>query len=230
MEKINISFFCPAYNEEENLESVVLKVIEILKEISNRFEVIIVNNGSTDKTGDIADNLAKRIPEVRVIHHSTNREYGGALKSGFTNAKYENVAYMDSDNQYDFSDIKIMIPLLEKYDIVTGYRMNRSDSSYRIFQSEIYNLVIKILFGLRVKDIDCSLKIYKKYVLDNMQITSNSPFIDAEMMIKAKKNGYKIGEIGVKNFPRIAGSATGANPKGIFITLKEIICFWLKRR
>lgn len=229
MKKINISFFCPAYNEEENLESVVLKVIDILKEISNKFEVIIIDNGSTDKSREIANNLARSFSEVEVIHHSTNREYGGALKSGFTNAKYENVVYMDSDNQFDFSDIEIMIPLLEEYDVVTGYRMNRSDSFYRIFQSKIFNLIIKFLFGLKFKDINCSLKIYRKQVLDNMQITSDSSFIDAEMMIKALKNGYKIGEIGVKHFPRIAGSATGATPKVIFITLKEIICFWIRR-
>ncbi|NQU99368.1 MAG: glycosyltransferase family 2 protein [Parcubacteria group bacterium] len=223
-----VSFFCPAFNEEENLEQVIESVLPVLKEVSDDFEIIIIDNGSEDRTPQIADELARRIPEVRVIHHETNRQYGGALKSGFKNARNEVVVYMDSDNQYDFNDFKKMVPHLATHEVVIGYRKERHDSMYRLFQSKIFNTIIKLLFGVRVRDINCSFRAYKKTVLDNIDIYSNSGFIDAEMLIKAKNKGYSIFEVAVMHFFRKAGKSTEAKPFMVLITIKEVLFYWVE--
>lgn len=224
----SVTFFCPAFNEEENLEVVIKSALSTLKDVSNCFEIIIIDNDSTDNTTQIAERLATEIPEVRVIHHEFNREYGGALKSGFKNAKNKFVVYIDSDNQYDFGDFKKMIPYLVAYDIVVGYRKKRHDSKYRLFQSNIFNFCIRLLFNIKLRDINCSFKVYKREVLDNIDIYSNSTFIDAEMLINAKNKGYSIFEIPVQHFPRKAGKATGAKPYVVFLTIKEILIYWFK--
>lgn len=224
----SISYFCPAYNEQENLEKAINSALPVLAGLGLPFEVIIVDNGSTDKTPQIADRLALTYPQVRVIHHASNREYGGALKSGFMNAANEIVVYTDSDNQYDFNDFKKMLPYLDNYDVVTGVREYRHDSIYRKIQSAIFGLLLRILFCLKAKDINCSFKIYRKEVLDNIAICSNSAFIDAEMYIRAKKKGYKICEVPVTHLPRLAGRATGAKPLVVLITIKEIFNYWFR--
>lgn len=226
----SVSFFCPAYNEEGNLERVINSVLPVLKEVSDDFEIIIIDNASKDNTRKIADKLASKFPQIRVIHHEHNREYGGALKSGFQNAGKEFVVYTDSDNQYDFANFKDMVPLILKYDIVSGYRVQRHDRKYRVFQSKIFNWVINLLFGLGVKDINCSFKVYRRKVLDDIEITSSSAFIDAEMLIKARHKGYSIFDVPVEHFPRLAGQSTGAKPHVVFLTLKEIISYWVKFR
>lgn len=221
-----ISFFCPAFNEEGNLEKFIYSVLPVLREVTNSFEIIIVDNGSQDNTPAIADNLAKKITGTRVIHHEFNREYGGALKSGFNNCQNDLVVYTDSDNQYDFNDFKKFLAFIDKFDVVIGYRLIRHDSAYRIFQSAIFNTIIKALFGLKLRDINCSFKLYRREVLDNIDIVSNSSFIDAEMLIKARNKGYAIFEIPVSHFPRKSGKASGAKPAAVLITLKEIFNFW----
>lgn len=223
MQKIKeLSYFCPAYNEEENLETHVKRVLLVLEEIAEKYELLIVNNGSTDKTPEIADNLAKTHPSIRVIHHESNRDYGGALKTGFENCKFELIAYTDSDLQFDFEDVKPMLPFFPSFDAVIGYRKNRQDSLYRKFQSKIFNLLTKIMFRLKVKDINCSLKVIKKEFVDQIKITSRSSFIDAEILIKILKRGAKIKEMGITHYARTAGAATGHRPMVIFITFKEM--------
>lgn len=223
----SVSFFCPAYNEEDNLERMVNSVLPVLRESAQDFEIIIVDNASTDNTPQIADRLAANIPQIRVIHNIFNRGYGGALRTGFSNATKEFVVYTDSDNQYDFNDFKLMIPYLSKYDIVTGYRLKRHDSRYRLFQSGIFNFLIRLLFGLRMKDINCSFKVYRKKALDGIRFSSNSAFIDSEMFIQARRNGFRIYEVPVQHFARTAGKAYGAKPHMVIFTVKEIITYWL---
>jgi len=226
----SVSFFCPAYNEEGNLEKLVDSVLPVLREVTDDFEIIIVDNGSEDQTPQIADKLSKNIPQLRVIHHMDNREYGGALKSGFHHAKKEFVVYTDSDNQYNFGDFRQMIPLIREYDIVSGFRTERHDKKYRLIQSRIFNGLINFLFGFKLRDINCSFKVYQKKVLEDIVISSNSAFIDAEMLIKADHKGYRITEVPVRHFPRLAGQATGAKPHVVLLTLKEIIWYWVKFR
>ncbi len=223
MEKLKeLSYFCPAYNEEENLEKHIENVRPVLEEIAEKYELLIVDNGSTDKTGEIADELAKKYSFIRVIHHESNRDYGGALKSGFENCRYEFICYNDSDLQYDFSEVKPMIPFLKDHGVVIGFRKNRKDNFYRKFQSKIFNFLSRSMFGLRVKDINCSFKVIQKKYIDAMKIISRSAFIDAELLIKAKKQGAKIKELEITHYPRVAGAATGHRPVVIFYTFKEM--------
>lgn len=204
------------------MEKHVQSVLPVLEEIADNYELLIVNNGSTDKTGEIANRLSKEHKSVRVIHHESNHDYGGALKTGFENCRYQWIAYTDSDLQFDFSEIKQMLDLLEQYDGIIGIRKNRQDSLYRRFQSKIFNLLTKILFKLKAKDINCSFKVIKKHFIDQIKIKSRSSFIDAEILIKTQKKGAKFKEMEITHYPRIAGAATGHRPQVIFITFKEM--------
>lgn len=224
-----LSYFCPAYNEEENLEIHVERVLKVLKDIAEKYELLIVNNGSTDKTPEIADRLSRKHPHIRVIHHESNRDYGGALKTGYENCRFELIAYTDSDLQFDFADVKPMLPFFQTYDAVIGFKKNRQDSLYRKFQSKVFNFLTKTMFRLKVKDINCSLKVIKKEFIDQIKITSRSSFIDAEVLIKILKKGAKIKEIGVTHYPRIAGAATGHRPIVILMTFKEMFGTFLSR-
>jgi glycosyltransferase involved in cell wall biosynthesis len=224
----SVSFFCPAYNEEDNLERFIYSVLSVLQELAHDFEIIIVDNASTDRTPQIADQLAKNIPQIRVMHNTSNKGYGGALRTGFNSATKELVVYTDSDNQYDFNDFRQMIPYLSEYDIVTGYRLQRHDSRYRLFQSDIFNFLIWMLFGLRLKDINCSFKVYRKDVLDKIRFSSNSAFIDAEMLSEAKRKGFRICEVPVRHFARTAGNAQGGKPYTVIFTIKDIFICWLR--
>lgn len=217
-----LSYFCPAYNEEENLEEHVRRVLPVLKDLAETYELLIVNNGSTDKTPEIAERLCKEHKGVRVIHHESNRDYGGALTTGFTNCKYDLIAYTDSDLQYDFGEVKDMLPFFPEYDVVIGNRHNRKDNLYRKFQSKVFNGLTKFMFGLKVKDINCSFKAIKKKFVDGMNITSRSSFIDAEILIKALNQGATIREVNITHYHRTAGAATGHRPMVIFITLQEM--------
>lgn len=225
----SVSFFCPAFNEEENLEKAISCVLPVLKEATDKFELLIVDNCSTDKTPQIADKLASEIPQIRVIHNATNKGYGGALKTGFNSVKNDVIVYTDSDNEYDFKEFKKLIGYLDSYDVVIGYRFKRQDSFYRLMQSAIFNAFITLLFGTKFKDINCSFKAYKRSVLEAMNINSRSAFIDAEMLIKALDNGYRIREVPVTHFRRQAGKSSGAKPAMVFVTIQEMFSFWLAR-
>lgn len=233
----NISVFLPAFNEEENIQDSVLSISDFLKKNFNKFEIIIVNDGSRDKTPAIVLKLAKKYKEIRLVNHKTNLGYGAALRTGFKNSNYDVIFYTDADNQFDIRDLKKVIPLLKTHDIVSAYRMKREDPLMRIFIAYVYNLIIRILFNLKVKDIDASFKLYKKNVLDSLHLKSNTGLIDAEVLIKAKRKGFKIGQIGVKHYPRLKGRTmyevgkrnkiiAFVRPQVITDILKEIGVLW----
>lgn len=228
--KPTISFFSPAYKEEENLPIVVEKAIEVLKKVASKFEVVIVEDGSPDKTGRIADSLSRKHPKiVRVIHHKKNLGYGPALKTGFEKAnKYDYVFYTDSDLQFDLSELKRLTKHLGSHDVVIGYRINRALAFKRLVQTIIYNFMVKLLFGLKAKDINCSMKIVKRSVMDKIKLQSKSAFIDAELLIKLRNLNVDIKEIGVAHYPRVAGKAYGGKPSVIWETFSEMISFWWK--
>ena len=177
MEKINeISFFCPAYNDQDNLPVLIPNVHKFLSEISEKFEIIIVEDGSPDKTGEAADNLARQYGNIRVIHHPKNMGYGAALRDGFKAAKYEYVMYTDGDNQYDVMEFRPYLHLLGSADVLSGYASKKVISFRRKVQSEVYNWLIAVLFFVWIKDIDCAMKIYRRKVLSSMDIKSTSAF------------------------------------------------------
>ena len=228
MKKIpELSVFFPAYNEEANLQDTVEKAIHILSKIAEKYEVLIIDDGSTDKTGKIADTLAQKYPFIRVIHHPVNRGYGAAFKSGLYNSCYQWLAFTDADGQFDFSEITDFIAKQKETeaDLVIGYYLKRAVPPIRILGSKVWEFLVFLLFGLKVRDIDCGFKFINKKVagrIKNLE-AERGPFINSEFLIKAKKAGFKIVEIGVHHYPRQAGKATGASLKVILSGLTDLI-------
>lgn len=219
----SISFFCPAYHDEKNLPVLISYVSEFLKEITDTFEIIIVEDGSPDKTGEVADALAKEFPNVQVIHHPKNLGYGVTLRDGYLAAKYDYVMYTDGDNQYDVREFLPYLHLLETNDVLSGYVTQKALSFRRKVQSEVYNWLVRILFFVWFRDINCAMKIFKRKFLDSISIKSSSCFIDAEMIIKAKNGGFKIAQFPVTHFSRTEGLASGSKASVIVSTIAEMV-------
>jgi len=223
---ISVTAFFPAYYDEGNIGKVVRKAVQVLEELRLKdYEVIVIEDGSPDKTGEVADELAAEFEKVRVIHHEKNMGYGATLRDGFVNAKMDYVFYSDGDNQFDLDELKKFVALIPFTDIVVGYTKTKQYSLWRKFTSLSYNYVLKMLFGIRYWDIDCAFKIFKTDLFKKIQIESIDAFIDAEIMLKAKLLGYTSTELGVKHLPRVDGISTGARPSVILRTIKEIIAF-----
>jgi glycosyltransferase involved in cell wall biosynthesis len=224
----SISAFFPVLNEEGTVAQLTQDLLRILQsEFENR-EVIIVNDGSTDRTGEIAEELIKQHDGfVRVIHHEKSRGYGNAIQAGFAAAKYDLIFFTDGDYQFDMNDLYHAFSLVKGYDVVVGYRMNRKDPRLRIFLAKGYNWLVRILFGLKLKDIDCSFKLFSRSAIEKINLESQGYFIDTELMVKAKKRGLKIKEFGVKHLPRKSGKSK-VKMKHIFVTLNEITKLWTR--
>lgn len=228
MKKPSISFFCPAYFDEKNLPILIPKTYKILKENTSQFEILIVEDGSPDGTDKVADELAKKFaPHVRVIHHKKNLGYGATLKAGYTFAnKYEFVFYTDGDNQYNIEEIIIFLPYLKKYDAVIGYRTKRALKFSRQVQTRVFNWIIRLLFKIKMRDINCAMKIIRRKALNTIKLTSDGGFIDAELVIKLSRKNYLVKEVEVSHYPRKFGKASGGNPKLIFKTIFDMIKFY----
>lgn len=206
-DKPDISVFFPAYNEETNIEECITSALKVLKEVANNYEVIVVDDGSTDNTGKIADEWAKKDKHVRVIHHKPNKGYGAALRTGCTKAKYEYVFYTDSDLQFDIRELKKLIPLIKDADIVSGYRIHRDDPKMRILAAWVYNRIIRYYFGFKIKDVDSAFKLYRRNIFDTFNITCDHGIVDPEILIKANLNGFKIVQTGVHHYARNSGGS-----------------------
>jgi glycosyltransferase involved in cell wall biosynthesis len=218
-----LTAFFPAYYDEGNIGKVVDKAVEVIESMNLKdYEVIIIEDGSPDRTGEVADALAVKHEKVRVIHHEKNMGYGATLRDGFMNAKMEYVFYSDGDNQFDLDDLKKFMALIPFTDIVVGYRKQKQYSLYRKFTSLCYNYLLRLLFDIHYWDIDCAFKLFKADLFKKIQINSIDAFIDAEIMLKAKLLNYRTTEIGVVHLPRLDGISTGARPSVIVRTIKEI--------
>ena len=222
-----LSVFFPAYNEEANLEKTVTNAIGILEKVARQWEILIINDGSKDKTAEIAERLTLSDKRIRVITHSPNRGYGAAFKSGLYNARFPWIAFTDTDGQFDFSEITNFFKKQKETeaDLVIGYYLKREVPLIRIWGSKVWQLLVFLTFGLRVRDIDCGFKLIKKEVVDKIPPleAERGPFISSEFLIKAKAFGFKIVEIGVHHYPRLAGEATGANWKVVVSGFKDLI-------
>jgi len=219
---VSISVFFPCYNEQDNVARTVEKALAVLKKLNADFEVIIVNDGSSDATGQIADEIARTDSRVKVVHHHTNLGYGAALKSGFRAATKKLVFYTDSDGQFDINEMPPLLPLMEQYDIVSCYRLNRQDSSIRKINGWCWTKLVCLLFGIKIRDIDCAFKLYKREIFDKIKLSSAGALIDAEILARAIHKGYTVIQKGVHHYPRTAGSQTGANLQVILRAFKEL--------
>ncbi|MHC4912666.1 MAG: glycosyltransferase family 2 protein [Planctomycetota bacterium] len=220
---VSISVFFPCYNEQDNVAGVVEQALVVLKKLSADFEVIIVNDGSSDATGQIADEICRRDGRIRVVHHPTNRGYGAALQSGFKAATKELVFYMDGDGQFDMNEMPPLLPLIAEYDIVSCYRLNRCDPFIRRINGWCWTKLVCLLFGMKIRDIDCAFKLYKREIFDNITLSSTGALIDTEVLARAIRRGYRITQRGVHHYARTAGAQTGANLRVILRAFKELL-------
>jgi glycosyltransferase involved in cell wall biosynthesis len=225
---VSISAVLPAYNEEENIENATKRMADALRSLALRdWEVIIVDDGSADRTGQLADALAADDPaHVRALHHDPNRGYAAALSTGFTSARHQLIFFTDSDLQFDVAEIKNLVPLIEDADIVCGFRIYRFDHLTRLVMSWGFNLLVRIIFRIGVRDIDCAFKLFRREVFDKVKIESKKFFVNAEVLAKAKYHGFRLVEIGVRHYPRAAGRST-VRPSHVFSTLGELAHIWM---
>ena len=198
------------------------KTLTVLSENVRDFEIILVNDGSTDGTTETADQLAEAHSTVRVVHHDRNLGYGAALQSGFRAAMKDYVFYTDGDGQFDIAEITRLFPLIEQCDIVSAYRIRRQEGLLRKINAFFWTRLVCLLFGLHLKDIDCAFKLYKRRIFEDIEMHSTGALIDTEILARAQQKGYTIAQIGVHHYPRMAGSSTGANLKVILHAFREL--------
>lgn len=226
MVRRRISIVLPAFNEEEGIEEQVRTVLDATGPMGfEAREVMVVDDGSTDRTGEIIDRLASEIEEVRALHHPRNQGYADALRDGFKAARYELVFYTDSDLQFDIRELKNFLPAIDDYHLVCGFRIYRFDPLSRLILSWGYNLLARILFRIRVRDIDCAFKLFRREVFDRIEIESKNFFVDTEVLAKARALDLRMTEIGVRHYPRKRGRST-VRPSHVWNTLVELWKMW----
>jgi glycosyltransferase involved in cell wall biosynthesis len=230
-----LSYFFPAHDEAENVAGLVAEALEALPKLAETFEIICVDDGSTDGTGRIADELAAQHPGVvRAVHHPVNRGYGAALRSGFGAARHELVAFTDGDRQFRVEDLGRLTsrmgegdaPGAERVDVVAGYRLERADPPIRLLYARMYRLALRLFFGLRLRDVDCACKLFRRSALRGINVESEGAFLSAELLIKLRESGARVAEVGVPHHPRTAGQASGADPRVVARAIRD---FWLLR-
>lgn len=229
MQKLSeLSIFFPFWNEEKNIDNVVLTAIPIAKKVAEKWEIIIVDDGSSDKTLEKARKLTQEHKNIHVISHSPNRGYGAALREGFANAKYEFIVFTDGDMQFDFSEVTKFIEKIDESDIVIGFRGKRRDNTVRHILMNLLKIWDFILFGFYFRDIDCGFKMFKKSALQKlMPLRSEGAMITTEFLAKAKKRHFKIDQVEVTHYPRKFGDQSGANLFVIIRAVLESLTLWL---
>ena len=219
----SLSIFFPCHNEEGNVERVTRAALSAAGNNAETFEVIIIDDGSDDRTGEIADRLAAEIPEVRAEHNHPNLGYGGAVARGLREARMEWIFFTDGDGQFDISELPKLVALLEVCDFAVGYRVNRADPWIRTLNGYCWGVLVRLLFGIRVRDIDCAFKLLPKSLIEAIELRSEGALISTELLAKAKYRGLRIAEVGVRHYPRIAGEQSGASLKVILKAFRELL-------
>lgn len=222
----SISLIFPMYNEKECLPVAISTAKSVLETLTPDYEIIIVDDASVDGSGQMADNLSRADNRIKVIHHNKNRKLGGALKTGFYSAAKDIIIYTDIDLPFDLAQLKEALPLISGSDIVIGSRIGRRESMLRVFYSWGYNNLINLVFRLGIKDVNFALKIFKREILNDMQLKSEGSFINAEFLAKAKKLGFSIREVNIKYNPRTYGVSRLSTPSVIAKVLYEIVRFY----
>jgi glycosyltransferase involved in cell wall biosynthesis len=220
-----ISFVLPAYNEADNISSVIHSCLSVAASITEQHEIIIVDDGSTDGTRGVVEALSNQFKNVRLITHDKNYGVAAATRTGFAAARYHYVFYTDSDGQFDIRDIKMLIPFSGNFDFVVGYRNNRGDPIHRALNTLLYNWLIRLLFNTSIHDVNCAFKLMKRDALQRLNISSNSAFYLAELVIRATLCGMTFYEVPVRHYPRRFGKPTGSKFLIIFRELRDLVLF-----
>ena len=226
---VGLTVFFPAYNDAGTIASLVIAARRTAMTLTADFEIIIVNDGSADTTREIADELERTYPEVRAVHHARNRGYGGALRTGFASATKDLIFYTDGDAQYDPSELTTLWPkMTADVDLVNGYKISRSDPMHRIIIGKIYHHLMKIIFRLTVRDIDCDFRLMRRAIFDRVTLEHNSGVICLEMMKKITDAGFTIAEVPVHHYHRSYGKSQFFNFPRLFRTAIDIGKLWVK--
>ncbi|PYK10536.1 MAG: hypothetical protein DME65_09705 [Verrucomicrobia bacterium] len=219
----SLSVIFPALNEEANIRTVVEEACRIIPQFAPVFEIIVVNDGSKDRTGEICDELAMEFSEVHVVHHARNRGYGAALKAGFEHARYDVIFFTDSDGQFDLREVAMLLEEIDAYDIVAGYRARRHDPPHRLLFAWGWKILVRCVLAIKIRDIDCAFKAFHRHVFDSIQIHSTGAMVNAEILAQASAFGMTIKEVPVSHFPRRHGKPTGDNVAVISKAFRELI-------
>lgn len=222
-----LTVFFPAYNDSGTIASMVIAAVQTARRLTPDFEVVVVNDGSQDRTAQILDELARLYPQVRIVHHERNRGYGGALQSGFSAARKEFVFYTDGDAQYDPAELELLWRrVTPDVDLVNGYKISRSDPLHRILIGRLYHHIVRRLFGLRVRDVDCDFRLLRRSIFDRVRLEKNSGVICLEMMKKIQDAGFRIAEVPVHHFHRAYGRSQFFNVRRVIRTAIDVAKLW----
>lgn len=222
-QKPDVSLIIPVYRDERTVADVVGRALRLLGEVAGRYEIIVVDDGSPDASGRIADELAVRHAGVRVAHHAQNLGYGAAFKTGVAMSALEWICMVDGDNEYDVYDLKRMLMLRDYYPLVIAFRYRKLYSTARVFVSYVYNALLRFLFRTRFRDISTGIRVIHRSVLDEVMIRSNSPFVGAELAIKAMLRGFPVGEVGIQTFPRKFGTGSVLTFANVVKTMRDVL-------
>jgi len=224
-----LSMFFPAYNDGGTIGSLVILAVQVASKLTPDYEVIVVNDGSSDATKDILDDLVRRYPNVRAVHHPRNRGYGAALRTGFAAATKDLIAYTDGDAQYDPAELPALWhQLTPDADMVNGYKISRSDPWHRIIIGRIYHHTVKLLFRLRIRDVDCDFRLMRREIFDRVKLEKDTGVICLEMMRKIQDAGFRVVEVPVHHYHRLHGRSQFFNFKRVFWTGVDVLKLWIK--
>lgn len=230
MDKPTMAIFFPVYRDEATVETVATKSLKVLSDIASRYKMIIVDDGSPDRSGEIADRLAAEYPDKIIsVHHEKNLGYGAALQTGFKySLDYDWICFTDGDNQYDVNELYHISKLFHHYDLIVTFRYTKVYGTLRIFISYVYNLIIRWLFKSHLRDHNSGLKVIRSGVVKDMKLISTSPFIGAEIIINAMVRGYPIGEVGIKTYPRTFGESSSTSISNIIASIRDMLRVYRK--
>jgi glycosyltransferase involved in cell wall biosynthesis len=221
-----ISVFLPAHNEEGNIERVVRGFIAELPKVADNYEIIVVDDGSRDRTGAIADQMAASDPHVKVVHHQVNRGYGGAVISGIAAASQPFVLLCDGDGQFDPADVELLAARMRDWDVAVGRRIRRADHLMRRVNGKAWTVLVGMLFGLHVSDMDCGFKLFRRDLLDGIELHSNGAMITTELMARLAGRGARICEVDVKHLPRLSGEQSGNNLRVVAKAFRDLFVLY----
>jgi glycosyltransferase involved in cell wall biosynthesis len=220
---LRVSVVLPAYNEEPNVEQAIREVSDAAERLFDEHEIILVDDGSRDGTANVAKAVAARDPRIRVISHGRNRGYGEAVRTGFLSSRLDFIFFTDADLQFDAREIERLLPYAGAVDVVAGYRINRQDTPARRMFAYAWNLLVRVLFYVPVRDIDCAFKLFDRGVLEEIDLESVGAMVNTELMVKLGRRGASVVEVGVHHRPRMAGEARGASLKVIATAFREVL-------
>lgn len=226
----SLSVFFPAFNDAPSLPGLVSKTFEVLEAEAADYEVIVVNDGSHDNTGEVLAELAKRFgPRMRVITHSSNRGYGGALRTGLSEARKDWVFYTDGDGQYDVGELPSLLREVRlDVGLVNGYKLERNDPWHRIWIGNVYNAFARLLFRIRIRDVDCDFRLIRRALLEDIELISTSGTICVELVKKLELGPYRVVEVGVRHYPRLHGRSQFFRVRSLLITLSQLIRLYVR--